>query len=231
MRLLRILLCLGALHHIGCASDGFHRGALWEQVGVDKPVYDDEEIAKTFQKKANLLNPFKLAVFFQDPVQNTSSNRNWRWKEEDKKQIIKTLEEMKQSKLISQVFPIVGLTVKNNDLNSIRMAAARHGADAVLVLNGDADIDRGFNNLAWSYLLVAPAFFVEGSEADVLFQASATMWDVRNEYLYLTTQAEGTYSYKYKAAFSKTDKDLISKAKNKSLVKLGPSIAKMVGGK
>ena len=45
MRLLRILLCLGALHHIGCASDGFHRGALREQVGMDKLKKEGNERA------------------------------------------------------------------------------------------------------------------------------------------------------------------------------------------
>ena len=44
-------------------------------------------------------------------------------------------------------------------------------------------------------------FFVPGTEADAIFMVNATMWDVRNQYLYLSCEAEATANETRPAVF------------------------------
>lgn len=60
--------------------------------------------------------------------------------------------------------------------------------------------------------------------------ANAALWDVRNEYLYLTAEAEGEVKDSYIAAFGKTDKELSSETKLKALASLKGEIKKMIKG-
>ena len=87
------------------------------------------------------------------------------------------------------------------------------------------------NNLGWSYLLLLPTLFVPGSQADTLFFANATLWDVRNEFLYLTAETEATSSITYVAAFGKRDEELVVAAKNDALNKLKAAVVTMLQGK
>ncbi|MCB0406733.1 MAG: hypothetical protein KDD34_00940 [Bdellovibrionales bacterium] len=217
---------------IGCSSKGkgFNRGELKKQIGVVNPVTDDAEIAKTLKRKSNLPKPFKLAVYFKNPVQSRVANPAWRWSEEDKEALLQMIEKLKSEKVVSQVFPIINSLVQEEDIKSVRMAAAKHGADAVLIFSGIADVDRYINHWGWTYILLAPALFVPGSKADTLFLANASMWDVRNEFLYITAESEGIDENTYIAAFGENDKFLIEKAKKNALNKLADQIEKMIKG-
>lgn len=63
-----------------------------------------------------------------------------------------------------------------------------------------------------------------------MFLSSASMWDVRNEYLYLATEAEGTFHDTYIAAFGKESKVLIGEAKKSSLKELKQQIIAIIKG-
>lgn len=214
----------------GCASKGFNRGALQDQIGVQKPVTNDADIKEILGKKPNLPKPFKLAVYFKKPTVKNESTSKWRWTDADKDLVLNAAKELKSENLISDVFPILGNLVADDDLKSIRVAAAKHGADAVLVIDGAGEIDKYINNWGWTYILILPALFVPGSEADTLFLTNAAMWDVRNEYLYLTAEAEGKTTHTHIAAFGDKDEQLIVKAKAESLKNLKTEIVSMVKG-
>jgi hypothetical protein len=111
------------------------------------------------------------------------------------------------------------------------LAAAKHHADALLVIGGAGQIDRYINGLGWTYALLLPTLFVPGSEADTLFITNASLWDVRNEYLYLSAETEATTKKTYIAAFGKQDKELLNDAKTKSLMNLKEELSKMIKGK
>ncbi len=216
-----LILCLFVA---GCAT-GFNRGALKQQIGVIQK-FDDSEIQAAYGKKAALPKPFKLGVFFKSPV-----NDKWRWSEQDKAYVTEELvKELKADGLVADVFPIANSVVADEDLKALRLAAAKHQADALLIVGGGAQVDRYINNWGWTYALLVPAFFVPGSKADTLFMANASLWDVRNEFLYLTAEAEATRSKTYVAAFAKTDKDLIQEAKQEAMLGLKSELGKMIKG-
>jgi rhombotail lipoprotein len=223
-----IVLIIGFLA-FGCASKGFNRGALQEQVGVVKPAYDDKQIKDAYNKKPNLPKPFKVGVYFMPPKENYGQPR-WRWTEQDKAFFEDVGAELKTEGLVSEVFPIAGSLVTADDLKSLRLVAAKHQADALLIVGGAAQIDRYTNNWGWTYILLVPALFVPGSEADTLFLANASMWDVKNEFLYLTAEAEATTSETYVAAFGNKDKELVDEAKAQALAKLKIELKKMIKG-
>lgn len=218
----------------GCSSKGFNRGALSSMAGVNEPEFNNVKIAEAFKKKANLPKPFKLAVYFRSSMSQSKygmySSPQWRWTEADKERVFAVLTELKKDNSISQIFPIIDSVVPDERFQSIRGAAAQHQADAVLILGGAASVDRYTNSWGYSYLLILPALFVPGSQVDSLFIANASLWDVRNEFLYLTAEAEGMSNERYIAAFGKSDKELIEEAKATALEKLGKNISAMVRG-
>jgi hypothetical protein len=214
----------------GCSSKGFNRGELKEQVGVLKPKFDDKEIKEAFTKKSNLPKPFKLGVYFKSPNKTKGMDGEWRWTEQDKALLEEIGQEMKSEGLVSEIIPIMGSLVADEDIKSLRLVAAKHQADALLIVGGAGQIDRYINNWGWSYALLLPTFFVPGSQADTLFITNATLWDVRNEYLYLTAEAEATTKDTYIAAFGKQDKDLLDQTKTESLTNLKGELKKMIKG-
>jgi hypothetical protein len=120
--------------------------------------------------------------------------------------------------------------VNSDDMKSLRLAAANHHADALLVVSGAGQIDRYINNWGWTYALLLPTLFVPGSQADTLFVTNAALWDVRNDFLYLTAEAEATTNKTYIAAFGEQDKELLNRAKTESLTQLKTALAKMIDG-
>ena len=226
------LISIIGLIQVGCKSKGFNRGELSSQLGLQKPVYNDQQIQEAFNKKANLPKPFKLGIFYRSPVSKQSSQEpEWRWTPEDTAVIDGFAEEMKSQGMVSQIVSISNSLVANeSDIKSIRMAAASYQVDALLIVGGTGQIDKYENAWAWSYILLAPAFFVPGSQTDTLFLTNASLWDVRNEFLYIVADAEGMIKKTHPGALRDHDKDLFAQAKTESLKNLKTESAKMIQG-
>ncbi len=217
----------------GCSSSGFNRGALKEQIGVAKPVVTDGEIKDVLNRKPNLPKPFKLAVYFKPPVApgNESLNQPWRWSEADKTALTQVATDLKNEKVISTVYPVLETLVDDHSLRGIRLAAAKMGADAVLIVEGAGQTDRYINGWGWTYALILPALFVRGTQTDTLFMVSASMWDVRNEYLYLTAEAEGQSHATSSPAGGETDEVLFDRARADAMARLKSQVVNSVQGK
>lgn len=202
-----------------CASSrGFDRGTLREQLSAPQQVTEDE-IKKVLELKPQLPAPFRLAVYFTPPAPGWQAGQNWNWSGEDKEQLLAIGTELKGKGVISEIVPLGGYLVEGSDNRAIRLAAARAGADAVLVVNGTSAVDRYNNDLGLTYLLLVTPFFVAGTEADALFLANATLWDVRNQYLYLALEGEGT-AKEVKPAYYINEKRLVTAARATALSNL-----------
>lgn len=193
-----LLLLLGLSHCT--ASRGFDRGALHAEF-ADTVRIDDEEIARVLDLRPQLREPFRLAVHFVPPRPNFGDRQRWIWSGEDKDALLSMVGRMRDSGVVSDMFLIGDALVPSRDRKSIRLAAARAGADAVLIVNGVAAVDRYNNALAATYLLLVTPLFVPGTVLDVLFVANASVWDVRNDFLYLAVESEATSSRTAPPAF------------------------------
>lgn len=217
-------LCLFTMAFTGCAaSEGFHRDELREELG-GAPVANDEAIAAAFANKAQLPKPFRLAVYFE---KSDRALMSWRWTEGDKSVLLTAIASARDSRELSEAFLMTEATVTGTDLHSLRLAAARHGADALLVVSGAVDVDRYNNGWGWTYAAILPAFFVPGSVTDLLFITEATLWDVRNEHLYATAEAESIKRQTRPAAFS-DERTLLQDAKSESIGKLREELARQI---
>jgi hypothetical protein len=184
----------------------------------------EEDIKKALEAKPQLPNPFKLAVYLAPPTRPTWYDRaQWTWTGEDKDRILSALSTLHANSVVSEVLPIPETAMEGTDGKAIRLAAARTGADAVLVVSGTADVDRYNNALGPTYILILTGFFVPGTEVDGLFMVNASMWDVRNQFLYLATEAEGVM-HKTAPAFFIEEKHIISGAKSEALDMLAKDI-------
>lgn len=226
---MRIWFCLSVIFlMVGCASSrGFNRGDLRERLS-GPVVVNDGDIAKALATKAQLPKPFKVGVFFKDPKsRNHDSDSVWTWTAEDKKKILEIVQKKKTDGEISDAFVISDATVGDTDLKSLRLAAARHGADALLVVSGVNDLDRYTNNWSWTYIVIVPTLFVPGTVNDSLFMARAAMWDVRNEFLYLTAESESMKRQTRPAAYADI-REVTLEAKTEAVNLLGEEISKML---
>ena len=223
MRTLAVVLLVILLS--ACASSrGFNREALRSEVTPQRTI-TEEDIKKALAARAQLPHPFKLGVYFVPPAQSGWYYRaQWTWTSEDKERVLASFAELKTKGAIGEAFVIPESTVEGKDNKAVRLAAARSGADAVLIVAGSADIDRYNNALGPLYILLVTAYFVPGTVVDGLFMTNASMWDVANEYLYLGAEAEGMVN-KTAPAFFIEEEHIIKDAKAASLETLAKDIS------
>lgn len=225
MRCMFVLRFALALLVAGCAS-GFHRQALQQRLEGQPLNVSDEEIRAALEKKPQIRFPINLAVhLIADTVLSSNDvplwdprgpTVGWRWSQADVERIEQWAESLRQAGIVSNMFVMSQLVSAGNDARSARLAGAKHGADAVLVIKGVAEVDRYVNPSAILNLLILPGFFVPASHRDALFMMRAAMWDVANEFLYLSVDAEGEARMKGPTLRIR-DSDAIDSAKSLAL--------------
>jgi rhombotail lipoprotein len=222
----KLLMILLTLTLTACAtSRGFDKGSLRSELSSQKQV-TDEDIKKVFALKPQLPSPFKVGIYFSSQTGYQRSGY-WSWTGEDKDKLLEVAKELKAKNMISDMFVISdSLLEGGSDNKAIRLAAARAGADAVLVVNAVSDTDEYNNPLGATYFLLVTPFFVPGSVVDGLFMVNATLWDVRNQYLYLSAEAEGAASETRPAFFTERAR-VIKSAKATAMTALAQELSKL----
>jgi hypothetical protein len=202
-----------------CASrHGFDREALRGQILNQKQV-TEEDIQRGLELRPQPPFPFRLAIYFTSSSTSRRYGSTWSWLDEDKDKFLVIVAELKSKKIVSDFFVISDHIVEGSDTKAIRLAAARAGADAVLIVNGAGEIDRYNNALGYTYILLFTTLFIPGTQADGLFLANASLWDVRNQYLYLSVEGEGT-AKEIKPVLFIDEKKIMKSAKSAALTAL-----------
>ncbi|HXH75197.1 MAG TPA: hypothetical protein VNJ08_09550 [Bacteriovoracaceae bacterium] len=169
---------------------------------------------------AKLPQKFNVAIFFRPPV---AGNKDWKWNHEDKAKIFSTMEGLKGTR-ITRIFELVQ-TGDAGDYVALRKMAAQQGADALLLVQGLAEVDSSFNPWAFSYLAVAPLLFAPGNDVSSAFVSQALLWDVKKSFVHLGVQSEGEWSMKRPAAFRQQER-AITKSREESLQALSSKLKK-----
>ncbi len=174
----------------GC-THGFDRGLLKQSIAT-APVVTDGEIAEVLTRKPQLRFPIKLGVLLGDPPPVFGGSL-WSWTEADRTKILEWFEPLKSRGIVKEVVLVTDEGGTALDLKRARLAAARYGADALLIVRGIGEAQRYPNSLVVIDILTLTlsGFFNPSNHLDALFIIRATLWDVRNEYLYLEAVAEG----------------------------------------
>ena len=178
---------------VGCSS-GFDRGRIKERLEGEERQIDDEDIRAALASKPQVRFPIKVGIVFVEDDRTDRSDRRavpFRWTDQDRESLLAAWETLRAKGVVSDLFVISPDLVPGNDLRHLRLAAAKHGADSVLVVKGAAQMDRYANPLALLNLTIVGGFLAPGSHRDALFSARCALWDVGNEFLYLTARSEG----------------------------------------
>lgn len=211
----------------GCASStGFNRPELRTQL-EPKAVITDKDIQQALEAKPQLPKPFRLAVYFRQenpaPYFYYGAQWNVEWDPDDKKQMIDQLNKLVTKGEISEIILLNDSVVEGQNNKALRLAAAQTGADAVLICSAVSDIDRYNNKLGPAYALILPCFFLPGTEIDALVMMNATMWDVRNNYLYMSVESENIIKKSVPAIYN-NENLMIDDAKPAALDLLGKQV-------
>ena len=119
------------------------------------------------------------------------ADQNWKWNTDDARSIGEWAADYFSSNAVVETFVISDLVLRGTEISDLRLAAARQGADVLLVLGGDTTVRHYWNPLAVLYATGIGYFIAPGSHADATFTLKGALWDVGNEYLYLTLETSG----------------------------------------
>ncbi len=133
-----VVLFLAVLLSACTTSRGFDRGRLERVLGAGQAPVTDEEIARVLKLSPQIPVPFRLGVYVKAGQWNRGLDLRWLagggdagWEAD-----------LKRAGVVSDVVVVSPLTVAEEKLKEIRLGAARHGADAVLVVDSAYDVDR-----------------------------------------------------------------------------------------
>lgn len=199
-------------------SSGFDRGKLRQEAGFKNPVATEAEIARIISLKPQIRFPIKLAIWIEN-----SGPFNTYAEPADREILKKFGEDLKRKGIAGDVFFVSYPLVDTINLKEIRLAAARYGADAVLAIRASTQVDSYVNFLSILYPTIIGCWISPGSHRDSIFYIYGSLWDVRNEYLYLTAEAEGRAGIMRPFALIE-DRDAVLLAKKKALNEFIPEL-------
>jgi rhombotail lipoprotein len=207
----------------GCAgSQGFNRAAMNEVLHVD-PSSDRESHAPSNQSYP-LSPPFRLGIFFADHnFPNHQSLRKVEWLSADRERLLHGLAPLRDQQILTDIFVLMDSTVQAENIDGIRQAGSRYGADGVLIVDGAGAIDRYNNRFAWLYPTMIGAYLAPGTESDALVMATGSLWAVRSEWHAPIHIVEGVSKITGSAVFVE-DSAALQEAKKQAIQVLGRRI-------
>ncbi|HEY8241376.1 MAG TPA: hypothetical protein VIH35_08015, partial [Kiritimatiellia bacterium] len=132
-----VLACLALA---GC-STGFNRAGIQQRLEGQVVVIDDAEIRQALEKKPQVRFPMRVAVYMAAEAYDKRSHGSyrdesepWRWTMADKEKLDALAKPLRDAGLVSDLFVMSDMLVTGQDLRSLRLAAAQHGADALLLI-------------------------------------------------------------------------------------------------
>lgn len=224
-----VLLLVLILNLSACSgSRGLNRQALQESFHENPDVVTNQDIAATMALQARLPAPYRLAIYFKHKdFPNRPALRKVDWVSVDAERLQRALAPAKEEGILQQSFILANSAVQGTTFRDIRLAAARYNADAILVIDGAASVDRYNNGHAWWYATGIGIYLAHGTESHALFMMEGMLWDVRSGYLYGTQTAEGETTLIGPAPLLE-DKDAIVEAKDVALERFGKELADML---
>ena len=245
---------IAALAATGCkTSSGFDRGPVRERQPGERPQIsaEDSDISRALAARPQVRFPMRVAVFLTaGPLEwagdagRGPSRACWAapprdddarwpadrfWRVGDEAAIGAWAEPLRARGVVSDVFVVPEGLKPGASVRDARLAAARCGADAVLVLDGSSRVESRVNALAVLNILVVPGWFVPASHRDATVVLRGVLYDVANEYVYLAAAAEGEGSI-VRPSFRVRDEDAVRPAREKALADLGREVERHLAG-
>jgi rhombotail lipoprotein len=185
------------------------------------PIPESQPLAS---QGVHLSTPFRLGVFFvHHDFPHRQSIRAVEWPARDRDQLLRELAPLQETHVLQDAFVLMDATLRGEDIRGIRQAGARYGADAVLIIDGVAAVDRYNNRFAWLYPTVIGAYLAPGTESDALVMITGDLWAVHSEWHMPLQTAEEQSKVTGAAAFVE-DTTALKQAKERTIQALGMRI-------
>ena len=172
----------------GCFTTGFDRSSLLTKMQAEAPIFQDldDDIAKVQALRPQMQFPCRIAAYLMPSTQ---------WTSKEKEQIKSWGDKLKKEGSVLDFIIMTGMFApagtNSSNLKDARIAAAKHGADALLVLHGGYQTDSYVNPAAVLNLTIVGGYLVPASHRDVLFVVQGALLDVSNGFLFASMESEG----------------------------------------
>ena len=196
------------------------------------PLFEAQTLAEVEGLQPELSTPFSVAV--APPRSQRSEQHAWdgeretvqgfrSWSEEERREIESWKAELARMGLVSDlvVMPVLSTELGEAQglLGALRVAAARHQADAVLIVSEVEDSSNWLNPWSILDLTIVGAWFAPGHDVEVVTILEGALIDVHTGYLYASGQSEGTARERRAWAYV-NDPELKQAARRKALAGL-----------
>ena len=144
------------------------------------------------QSRPAVTAPFRLGLFFtrqEFPTRQTI--RPIEWLSRDKEAVLLALAPLQDQHILRESLIIADSAAPHLSLAEIRKAAARYGADMIMIVTGAGAVDRSNNGYALLYPTILGAYLAPGTVSEALVLIEGSLWDVRSGLAYDTVSAEG----------------------------------------
>ncbi|HEX7896644.1 MAG TPA: hypothetical protein VF950_02720 [Planctomycetota bacterium] len=191
MKILPVL--LAALSAVGCSAS-FNPREMQDRLWGGEKFFTDDDLRQIEQLRPQLTPPIRLAI--APPMYEYGAPEL----DGEREAIEAWGAELKKSGLVKEVIllPKVLLGTPSQGrhaqdyFKSVRVAAARVQADAVLLLSSVTDVSSYLNPLAILDLTIAGIYVAPGHSKDAMTIVEGIVMDNRNEYVYWTGSARAT---------------------------------------
>jgi hypothetical protein len=222
-RRLTIVLALILAILTGCASShGFDRSAIREALHIDPTTHQDSR--PIMDPALDLGLPFRLGVFFAEhDFPNRPSIRKVEWLSADRDRLLRLLTPLQDERILADTFVLMDATLRADNIHRIRQAGSRYVADAVLIVEGAAAVDRYNNGYASLYPTLIGAHLAPGTESHALVTVTGSFLGVKSERHSPPQTVEGVSKLVGPALF--VDDDIVvGQAKEAAIEALGKHI-------
>ena len=220
-----ISLCLLAVLASSCSAN-FDRKQIQERIVDQSLQLNEQEVAEVLKLKPQLKLPCRVAVH----LASEKGSATWRWTQRDRDVVEAWGKKLKADKVVSDFFVLTDLFTRGTSLKDLRVTAARHGADALFILRGGAQVDGYVNAASALYITIVGGWLVPGNHRDALFLLEGGLVDVHNGFLYTTAETEGESGI-VRPVFLLDDqdnRDVVENAKQKALEDFGKRIVERI---
>ena len=199
---------------------------------VQEPLFEVQVLADIEEIQPSLSAPFVLAV--APPRSFRSEQHAWEgeretiqgfrsWSEKERSLIESWEPELARLGLVSDLVVMPALSIEldatQGTAGALRAAAARHRADAVLIISEVEDASNWLNPWSILDLTIVGAWFAPGHDVEVVSILEGALIDTHTGYLHASGQAEGTARAR-RAWTYVNDPELKQEARQKALAGL-----------
>lgn len=183
---------------VGCSTaPAYNRAEMEQDLQQGRQILvDDVDVLRAGQVRPQLPLPFRLAVV-PPSVMNVRHYGVPEEMEGERREILAWGDKLRAAGIISDLVIIPQMLLQTSapqtDLyRQLRVASARLGADALLILRSATDVDSTLNPLSVLDLTIVGMFVVPGHHKDALTMVEGILVDNRNQFVYMALSAEGS---------------------------------------